>query len=478
MESNLYYYKWFRKIVSFLTELFLLIIPFFTLYVFTSFLDGTIRIAVFVFLLIAYYLVIHFFKEKIYQILKNIYRKIETMDKKTMIIILSLAMIVGKIFATIFFSFDSTGNGDIGIYNEIAEKIYTTGNMHSSAISHLYGIALHFVVFKYLHLPLHVGMFIAFFVGNIINFISFSELMGKEKTFMIMMLYILMPSSLVISFCLTHELFVYMYLSLFLFCFMRFLRNDTAKGTAAYLLGMVVFTVLTCFVNPAGYIIYVIIILSVLFTNNNLRKKALIIFALLTSLVLSNGISKMLEVNEYNTSANTYTILIHGSNPESLGEQVDGYPEDQMRDYLRKHDLSFKQTHFLEGYRAVLIEQYMYLLTHPLTLLRLVLHKIYILWSGVHYPLELAHFYNAMPSWLYLFFLVVNTFIYLFVITAGNVFKEKQDDNICETNYKLTLLGIFGVTLLSVVLNKYTIYATAFLYYIAIKSVRFTNDQD
>ena len=108
----------------------------------------------------------------------------------------------------------------------------------------------------------------------------------------------------------------------------------------------------------------------------------------------------------------------------------------------------------------------------------LLLHKIYILWSGVHYPLELAHFYGVMPSWLYMFFLAVNTLIYLFIITAGNVFKEKQDDNICETNYKLTLLGIFGVTLLSVVLKKYAIYATAFLYYIAIKSVRFTNDQD
>ena len=219
MESNLYYYKWFRKIISFLTELFLLIIPFLSLYVFTSFLTGTVRIVAFLFLVAVYCLIIHFFKDKIYQILQRFYHRFETMDKKTMIIILSLVMIIGKIVATIFFSFDSTENGDIGIYNEIAEKIYTTGNMHSSAISHLYGIALHFVVFKYLHLPLHVGMFIAFFVGNIINFISFSELMGKEKTFMIMMLYILMPSSLVISFCLTHELFVYMYLSLFLFCF-------------------------------------------------------------------------------------------------------------------------------------------------------------------------------------------------------------------------------------------------------------------
>ena len=94
------------------------------------------------------------------------------------------------------------------------------------------------------------------------------------------------------------------------------------------------------------------------------------------------------------------------------------------------------------------------------------------------YCLRLIYWQSFFSPMFYLFFLAVNTFIYLFVITAGNVFKEKQDDNICETNYKLTLLGIFGVTLLSVVLNKYAIYATAFLYYIAIKSVRFTNDQD
>ncbi len=476
MENSFFYYKWFRKIISLLTKLFSLLIPFLSLYVFTSFLNGVVRIVAFLFLTAVYFLVIHFFKDRIYQVLNAAYHKFEGLDKRKMVIILSLVMIIGKIIATLFFSFDSTGNGDIGIYNEIAEQIYTTGNIHSSAISHLFGIALHFVVFKYLHLPLHVGMFIAFFIGNIVNFFSFSDLMGKEKTFMIMLLYVLMPSSIVISFCLTHELFVYMYLSLFLFCFVRFLKAKEMNRTVLYLLAMIAFTVLTCFVNPVGYIIYVIFVLSILFSNTDLRKKGMIVVALLASLTLSNVISKALEVNEYNTSANTYTILIHGSNPNSLGEQVDGYPEDQMRDYLRKHDLSFKQEHFLEGYRAVLLEQYVYLITHPLTLLQLVMHKLYILWSGVHYPLELANFYDAMPSWLYLGFLAINTLIYLFVITAGNVFGEKQDDEICETNYKLTLWGIFGVTLLSVVLNKYSIYATAFLYYIAFMSVRFSND--
>lgn len=476
MESNFFYYKWFRKTVSFLTDLLLYAIPFLSLYVLTSFLSGMIRIAAFVLLVIFYFLIIRFFKDKIYQLLSAFYKKCETMDRKTMIIILSLVMIIGKIIATVFFSFDSTGNGDIGIYNEIAERIYTTGNIHSSAISHLFGIALHFVVFKYMHLPLHVGMFIAFFIGTIVNFISFSDLMGKEKTFMILLVYTLMPSSFVISFCLTHELFVYMYLSLFLLCFVRFLRSAAISKTLAYLLGMIVFTVLTCFVNPVGYIIYVIFVLSVLFSNADLRKKAMIIAALLASLCLSNVISGALEVNEYNTTVNTYTILIHGSNPESLGEQVDGYPEDQMRDYLRKYDLSFKPVHFLEGYRAVLLEQYAYLLTHPATLLRLVAHKLYILWSGVHYPLELAHFYDAMPMGLYLLLLAINALIYLFVITAGNVFAKKQDDGIDQTNYKLTLLGIFGVTMLSVVLNKYSIYATAFLYYIVFMNVRFTDD--
>ncbi len=469
MTDNSFYYGWFQKIIEFFIELFFVAAVLASLYVLTSFLNGTIRIIVFIVTVVFYLAVIYLLKDKIRKLLEKLIDHIRRLELKQMMIIILLSSLILKVLCTILFNFDATTSGDVEIYDQIADQIVKTGDIHSDAISHLYGVALHFVLFKLLGLPLHVGLYIVFTAGTIINFFSFEEMIGKDKAFMAVMAYLLMPSTVFMSFCPTHEIFVYLYISLFLFVFNRLLKEESLGKTLMYGFLCVLSTVLTCFVNPGGYIIYIIMVLSIVLSNLVIRKKAIIALCLILSVFCSNNVSKFLNVNEYTTTINTYTILIHGTNPESLGEQVDGYPLKQMRKYIYENTLDFSENGFVDAAKNVFISQCLHLLSHPVTLVRLVIHKIYILWSGVHYPLELANFYGALKGILYYAFLALSTLIYLSVLSFGLLFHKKTDnDFIAISNYKLELLGVVGLTMFCIVANKYSIYVTLFIYLIAL----------
>ena len=465
MENN--YYHWFAKLISILTDLFFMFIPVASLYVFTSVFEGTLRYAVFGVLLAVYLLVIYFAKDRIRNILNDILRSLEKYDEKTLLLILVLMMIGLRIVYTIFFDFDATVSGDTGLYSEIADEIIASGSLHSKAISHLFAVALHFVPFKLLHIPIRYGMFLPFFLGTLVNYLSFKEITGKEKAFLLLAIYLLMPSTILYSFCPTHEVFFYFYLSAFLYSVNRLLKCETTGKTILYTVLCTLFTILAVFINPVGYIIYVILLLIVLLSRISWQKKIAVLAVLAVALLGSRLLDRLLEVNEYKTTTNTYTILIHGSNPMSLGEQVDRYPHLQTCMYLAEEGLEYNRDNYLIGMKAVLLGQYKYLLTHPLTLGRMILHKYYLLWSGDHYPVELAHIYGDMSDSVYYVLLTISTLIYLFMATVMDVYRKNREDGMSVLNFKLALLGVFAVTMLSIVTNKYGVYVTSYLYMIA-----------
>jgi len=467
--------------MSIIIDIFFVAAPLAALYVLTSFLTGTIRYIAFAAEIIAYLAVIYFAKDYVKKAITIVLDKVSHMDKKKMYIIIFLFALISKVIFTIFFNYDGTQSGDIKIYNDIAEQIIETHSLHTDAISHLYGLALHFVLFKLIRMPIHIGLFIVCLIGTSANFFSFCRLIGKDKAFLAVMIYLLMPSTALMVFCPTHELFVYMYVSLFLFFFNKMIYEEETAKTILWFALSTMSTVLTCFVNPGGYIIYVILLLSVILSNMKINKKVLAVGVLLLSFLFSNLISDYLEINEYNTTINTYTILIHGANPESLGEQVDGYPLKQMRQYIYDNTLDFSQAGFVDAAKNVLINHYKYLLTHPIILLRLLIHKTYMLWSGVHYPIELANYYGAVSGPIYYIFLGISTLIYLTVLTIGNVFKPKctkTDDDMALSNYKLEFLGVIALTFLCIVVNKYSLYVTLFIYLIAFSRAEFEENEN
>lgn len=477
MENKLQYYNWFQKVMSVILDVFFYIVPLNALYVFTSFLSGFMKYAAFAILIAIYVTVIYFLKDKIREIFCKAISSIGKLDTKTMLLIITITAIVLKVIFSIFYNYDATVSGDIKIYNDIAEGIIESGDYHSREISHLYGVALHFVLFKLIGLPLHIGLFIAIYVGIVVNFYSFCRIVGKDKAFLAVMFYLLMPSTSFFTFCPTHEVFVFLYISIFLYSYNKMLGEKRKPVVFVDALIALLSTVLTCFVNPGGYVIYVIMAITAVLSNVHLSKKALIVVVLVASILSSQMLSKFLNVNEWKTTMNTYTILIHGVNPYTLGEQEDGYPHKQMRMYIYDNTLDFSKAGYVDAAKHVLINHYIYLLKNPVTLLKLVVHKIFILWSGVHYPIELANHYDAVSGLPYLFFLSINTLIYLFVFTVGLVYYKKREDDIFISNYKLEVLGVIALTLLCIVVNKYSVYVTLFIYLIAFYRADLKNEQ-
>ena len=467
MNNNYSFYNWFQKIISICIDIFFVGAVLATIYVFTSPFSGWIKYLLFVVGIIGYGVVYYFFRDYIYKYLNILLGKVSKLDKKKMAIIIFVTMLIMKIIYTMFFNFDATDGGDIEIYNNVAEQIINTGIVKSNAISHLYGVALHFVVFKLFNIHLHVGLFIFILIGTLVNFYSFSNVIGKDKAFLAVMFYIIMPSTSLLSLCPTHEVIFYAYISLTLLLLINVIKQKDKMRMILISLGLIITICLGCLVNPGGMLVYIIMGLLVLFTNIELNKKALLAGVLILSIISGNIINKVLDVDEYVTTMNTYTILIHGSNPDSLGEQVDGYPLKQMRMYIYERKLDFSKNAFMIAGRNVLMRQYKYLLLHPITFIKMIIHKVYILWSGVHYPIELTNHFGALSGILYYILLGINTLIYLLILTIG-LSPNKDDNDIYDISiYKLEFLGVFALTMLCVVLNKYSIYATIFIYLIS-----------
>ncbi|MDO4197464.1 MAG: hypothetical protein Q4D13_00575 [Erysipelotrichaceae bacterium] len=416
---------------------------------------------------LAYAGIVYFFKDRVEDVLNRALDKISSLDKKTMVLIIVVLMIVLRIFYSLFFGFDASSDGDISIYYSIADSL-ANGVKPDGTISHLYGMAVHIALFKFLHIEPTIGLFIAICLTVIINLFTFSDLIGKEKAFFVALIYVLMPSTSLFTLCPTHEVFVFLYISLFIFGFNHLLKNGNLYWNILYSLICICSVILCTFVNPAGYILYVILGLALILANTDKIKKIFIVFIMVLSLIGSNVISgESSEMDKYRTTINTYYILIHGANPESLGEQIDSYPEILIDTYRNTHNLELSYENTLYSAGQVLKEHYLYLLKNPVTLLKIIVHKFYILYSGVHYPINMANAYGSVNGFMYYLMLAVNTLIYLFMLTVGLVYFKKKDDDIRVNNIRLVLLGNICVTMLCVVLNKYSIYVTLFIFFIA-----------
>lgn len=471
------YYNWFKKVINVFINLFFGFALLSSLYVFTYPFNETIKTYIYIGFLVIYFLFVYFFKDKIKNLLLKLLTKTEKLDVKTMIVIISFVLILIKIIYTLFFNYDATKNGDLSIYNDIANQIAFSNNINNNEISHLLGVGFHLALIKKIGLPLHIGVFVVFFIGTIINFLSFRRIVGKDKAFFIVMMYILMPSTMMMTFCPTHELFVYLYFSMFLFVFNCLLETALNIKKLLLALALIVVVTLCIMVNPAGYLLVIILVLSILLSNVDLLKKGIIILVVALSLLSSSAIEKSFNFDKLQTDLNTYSILIHGSNVISNGEQLDGYPKDAAIDYLDEQGIERSLENRLYGMKQVLKKQYIYLLSHPIELIKLLAHKFYICWSGDFYSLEVAYIQNALSNYMYYGMLALSTLIYLLFISIGVLFNKKVDDDIYISNYKLALLGVVGLLLVSLVLNKYSIYVTIFIFLISIYRSNLENNK-
>lgn len=230
------YYKWFRTVINFCIYFFFIFALISNLCLYASVFSGALRYVVFIMLGLCVIAAGIFFRDRIKEVINRLLEFISRLSSGKLLSIIIITAVVLKAVAYIFFFFDSTlGGGDITIYASIAERIVENGfSSVSNEIYYLAGMGAHLAIFKYLGIPSHLGIFIVFLTGTLINYFSFKNVMGKEKAFLAIMCYLLMPSTSLLTFCCTHELFVYFYFSIILYLLSFLCRETDYKKIMVY----------------------------------------------------------------------------------------------------------------------------------------------------------------------------------------------------------------------------------------------------
>ena len=472
------YYPWFKKIINVCIYLFFVCAFVSTFFVFGSVFNGIKKYIIVSLLAIIYTALFLLFKKKIKIIINKCISKLEKVSFKKLLIVIIISSIVLKVVYMIFFYFDSTKfGGDITIYSNLADEISKNGiSSVKNNIYYLVGFATHLSVFHNLGIPYHYVTYLAMLLGTIINYFSFSYLIGKEKSFILTMMYIIMPSTCMLSFCITHELFVYLYFSIILFLLSKFFISNN-KLSLIYGVLLLLFISLNQTVSPIGKIWYIVLFLLVALSNIKIDKKIILCIVLVGSMILTNFFTTRLEGNNI-SQTNNYEQLLIGCNYESMGRHTDGRGKQAAKKYWESKGIELTQDNLIEGEKNALIEEYKYLLTHPIKLCVLLANKFYTVWSGDYYSIEYGHACSGVSQLGYYCMLVISALIWLFMMTIGIVYYDNKVDNICILNYKLIVLGIMSVLLIVEVTNKYSCYMTLFIYFVAFTISKFKGEEN
>ena len=469
MMKKIGYYKWFNKTINIFIYCFYVCALISNLFVFCSFINGIMKYVAVSAMIVLLFLFFYFFKDKIRNILDSMINRLKEYDSRKLLLVIFATMVLLKTIYSVFFYFDTTAyGGDITVYANIADSIYNNGlKSVTDYIYYLVGMGIHLSAFKALSLPYHIGVFIVFLIATIINFVSFTKLIGKEKTFLLIMMYIIMPSTCLLTFCITHELFVYFYFSIILYLISCFFKEEKTVNEVLYAFGITLFVSLNGTVSPMGKIWFIVLGILVLLTNISCKKKIILTMVLMLSFMTTNYLSTKLEGNTESQS-NNYEQLLIGSDLNSMGRHTDGRGKNAAREYWAARGVELTYENLVEGEKGALIEQYKYLITHPVDLFTLLANKFYVVWSGDYYSIEFAYLCGALGTPLYYFMLVISALIWLIMMSLSVVYHCEKEEKISINTYKLIILGIMAVLLITEVTNKYSCYMTMFIYFVAI----------
>jgi hypothetical protein len=408
--------------------------------------------------------------------------KLKPLSRSKMMLILLAVLILGRVLCQQFWAFDSLQDGDIRIYSDIAHQLAATGKTsYSGEYPHLLAIGLYLSVFLRLHIGLSTGIFILFSIGTILNFLTIQRLIGKENAFFATLMYLLMPSTALYTFCVTHELLFYFFLSLILYLLIGFDGSGKPLSVKIILYVLLIAALSLCyFIGMMTPVLLVTFLLMTLFSRKkNLEKILMAGIIPLCLLINSYGRHLMndtlLEKPASGEIPVVYTLLV-GASWEADGRYNKDYIP-LVREYMAAEGMADTESNNISAAYHVLGEKYQYLLQHPGTLLPLLGKKFFIAWSGNHYSVELAEYYRGLvyPQGevhrVSTVLLGLSEMIYGLMILLGIVFLKPGARTRQEMYLpKILLFGVVLVLLIVEIMNKYSSYMTLFLFLIAVSS--------
>ena len=85
---------------------------------------------------------------------------------------------------------------------------------------------------------------------------------------------------------------------------------------------------------------------------------------------------------------------------------------------------------------------------------------------------------NSVSDIMFYIMLLICALIWLLVISIGIVYYNKSEGNMSVNTYKLIILGIMAMLLITEVTNKYSCYMTIFIYFVAFARTNLKGDSN
>ena len=377
--------------------------------------------------------------------------------------------------------------GDIGVYIQCAKELEEAGILstytdYSLRFPHLFWTGV--VLMPLCRLGTSYKIFQSAFaiMGTISGWILYKALCSiwnERKARTILFIYSYMPSALFACMATTHEMIFQFMLAcaigvaaIYKACQKAFSRVVCFAlfciivGTASLINQMAVVLVITC------------VLIDVLYERKACKIKFMhvagIIGVLLITAQIAPVFQKMYTESEHNVAQKAYAWSIYvGANYETEGR----YNEEDKQvisDYIynKTGQTTYDTREYEETAWILAQSRWKELFFHPDKLVRHLLHKFMIVWSGTHFAIEYTNtFQIGTKHFILLGIMAINNLIYLFMNLATWIKfqvmgKRRLNESPLFCGCCIFLLGCVCVLLLAEVMNKYNLTALIPLYMI------------
>lgn len=469
--NNIKFGNLVNKLANIMMNTFLILSLLSSLYVCTYVVNNSIRAYVYIGLIVLFLVIFLIFKNKIYNILNKIYLSINKVNEKKLLFIIILVLIVLEVVYSLFYYYDPTLSNDvISIYVDLAKRFVYNGVLNKTIGDSLVSLTVHLSLFEVLNIPYNIGIFIVICLTVLINYLSFKQIIGKERSFIASLLYCLMPSTCLLSFCPIIEVFELLYLSVYFFILIKLLNTAAIFKKIIYSLLLIIDIFVLRSFGYIGYVLMVITFIQIIVSNINKYNKHILTAVLIISILINNifyyGISYQWRNNEY-----LYKSLLSGSNINTNGRFEEDYVENLVEEYIVSNNMDSSHESQTDAYIDLIISNYSYLISNPDKLVELFVNKYYVNWSGSHYSIEMLKNETNLTDNIFYLLLGINVAIYIIVIMIG-ILSNDNRHNIYVNTIELIVIFVSIVLLIGELQNKHSLVAIPYIYFVCFSKMK------
>lgn len=401
---------------------------------------------------------------------------------KLLLLVITISLVTKIACIFIFDIVSIYDNSDINVYTTTSYELSHYGQAITHAdycarATHLFWYAVFLTpsssLFGMSQIAFSVYISIISTISIALLFDTVSFVFSKKKAFVFSIIYVLIPSQVILTQFITHEHAIMLFLSIAIWLYFRVMpvvRNIYLK---IILFLIIIANVVFCrLVNPGGRIVVIaFIIIFIISALRNIKKRTIFkcvfsCLALIIALTVLSSCANNFQLSHSKISGNPekgsilWTFYI-GSNYETSGsysfEDADIWFEQQPKD----KQIADKY------HKDLLFNRYSDLIKNPIKLLDLCKNKLKNMWANFNYSTGSAtekinnkqtrDFYT---SYLYKPSLLINYLIMLLVgviCLYSSIVNRKKRKPLFYCFVQLYLLGFSAMLMLSELQQRYTI---------------------